>query len=171
MDILLDRDRAGRTYDTALAAAHTVGLRHRPVKRRHHLHFRTAVGKIQNPQSLNLIAGSHAVAAENTFIRVADDVVGDFVQRQHRLIIFKPDITHSQLLCQILQRTDAVFLTGRTIPAVGGKQKLQDHLSVVLQARRVRVDHHPIPRNFRAGGEDLSPVVFHHTHAAGAVSG
>src|SRR5699024_2608804 len=149
MDILLDGDGAGRTYDTALAAAHTVGLSYRLIKGRHHLHLRTTEGKVQDTQSLDLLTGPHTVAAENTFIRIADDTVGTFVQRKLRLIIFKSDVAHAQLLGQILQGTDAVLLTGRTVSAVGGQQQLQDHLPMMLQTRRVGIDDHSIPRHLR----------------------
>ena len=62
MDVVLDRDRAGRTDGTALPAAHAVCLRQILIECRHDLHSGTSEGKVQDAKSLDLVAGTHAVS-------------------------------------------------------------------------------------------------------------
>ena len=50
---------------------------------------------------------------------------------------------------QFLQDTDTVFRTGRTVSAVGGQQKLDDHFSVMLKPWGIRIDYHLIPWGLR----------------------
>src|SRR5699024_4132623 len=73
LHILLNADRACGTYGAALPASHSVRLRQVFIERGRHLHLGTAEREIQDPQSLDLLAGPHTVAAEDTFIRIPDD--------------------------------------------------------------------------------------------------
>ena len=129
-DVGTDRDRTGRTEYTALSTVYTVCLCDLPVKCRHDHRIRSTVSKVNRSDSLDLIADTHTVSAQDTFIRVSYDRRGRKVKRSFFSGILETDFFHAEAVCQLLKYTFAALDTGRTVPAMCSQQKLYDQLAV-----------------------------------------
>ena len=96
------------------------------------------------PSPLDLTAGTDTVAAEDTFVGVADQSRGAGVQRTDLSGVLEPDSGDVHSVSQILEHTFAAFYTGGTVAAVGGEEKLNDKFSVFFDPAGVGIDHHAV---------------------------
>ena len=69
----LNGNSSSGTVYTALSAVNALGLRNLLIERGHYHSVRTAVRESQRADSLEFLAGAHAVAAEDTFIGITHD--------------------------------------------------------------------------------------------------
>ena len=169
--VVLNRDRAGRTYRRALAAVHTVRIRDVLIERRGDHHLRTSVRKIDHTDILYLMAHTHTVAAEYTFAGISHDRLRGGIVDPVVIIIRETDLRNAKTMRQLLQTAASVLLTDGTVSAVGSQQQLQNHLAMLVKLRRIRINYGAILRRRRAGRQDMPLLILHHTHPAGAVSG
>ena len=156
-------DGPGRAVNTALTAAYTVCFCQSLIKRRHDHSVGTTESEAQDTQALDLAAGTDAVAAEDTFVGVADQSRRTGVQRTDLSGVLEPDCGDIHSVSQILEYTFAAFYTGGTVAAVGGEEQLNDKFSVFFYPAGIGVDHHAVSWHFRTGSKSPSSVVFYST--------
>ena len=160
-------DGPGRAVNTALTAAYTVCFCQSLIKRRHDHSVGTTESEAQDTQALDLAAGTDAVAAEDTFVGVADQSRRTGVQRTDLSGVLEPDCGDIHSVSQILEYTFAAFYTGGTVAAVGGEEQLYNKFSVFFDPAGVSVDHHAVSWHFGTGSKSPSSVVFYGTQATG----
>ena len=170
-DVVIHGDRGGRAHGGALAAADAVGLGELLVKRRHHAKIGAAVREVDDVHALDLLAGAHAVAAENALVRIAHDRGAGGIERELLARVLKPDAAHAEAKRQPPQLARAGLFAHRTVAVVRGEQKLDDHPAVFEQTRRVGLDGEPVARLHGAGGVDAALIVLDDAHTARAVNG
>ena len=169
--VVLDADGAGRTEDTALSAVHTLGGSNLTVKCRHNHGVRSTMRKSESAYALQFAADTHTVAAENTFVRIADNGRRTEVQRAFLPVILEADFRHTEAKRQRLQITVTALDTGGTVSAVSCQKQFNDHLPVFFQFSGIGEDLHTVSWLLRAGCKHPSSAVLHRTQATGTERG
>ena len=168
---LFDGDGACGTDCCTLAAVDAFRFRKLPVKGWGYDHIGATVDEVDGSHMLDLVAHADAVAAEDALVHIPDNGGRGVIDLIIGPVVLKTDIVKAEPAGQGLELAFLVLFTDGAVPAVGGQQKLQDHFPVVVQLGRIGADHHFILGRCGAGGDDISLVVLHHAHAAGAVNG
>ena len=122
----MDGNRAGRTNHAALSAVDTLSGSDCLIERRNNHCFCTAVYETENADALEFLAGTYTVSAKDTLVRVTNDRWRGHIDFVLFFVIFKTNITYSQLMSQLLQLTLTAVTAGRTVTAVGSQQKLHN---------------------------------------------
>ncbi len=171
VSFILYRNCSGRTYGSTLSAVYAVCFCQGSVKSRHNLHFWTAISKIQNTKPLLFTAYTHAVAAEDTFVRITNKTCTAWINLHFIPVILESNLFNSVAESKLLQTAWSVLVTSRAVTAVCWKKKLYNHSSVLYESRSICLYFHTVPRYSWTSGFQSSAFIFYHAHTAGAICG
>ena len=129
-------------------------------------HSGAAVHEVDNADVLYLIAGAHAVAAENALVVVDGYAGGAVVNVGLGSRIRKPHSLNVKPPCYVLELALFVVVAGGAVAAVVRKQKLEYNLAVLSQALGVGAYLHAGFWRGRAGSVKGPPLILDHAHAA-----
>ena len=161
--ICMNGNRSGRTEYTALATVYALCFCNLFVECRHNHSFCSTECKSKCSDSLNLLAGTYTVAAEDTFIRITYYGWRTEIQFMMLSCIFESDVSYSETMCQFLKYTFTALDTGCTVTAVCCKKQLHDQLTIVSQSSGICINYHSISRLFGTGCKCFASVIFNRT--------
>ena len=169
--LVVDDDSTRRTYRRTLTAVDAVTLRKRTIEGRHNSNLAASMRKVYSAYALHFATHTHAVAAQDTFVRVSNDTLGALVYLCFWTSVLKSYLFDTELSCQFLQTTVAVSLASGAIFAVAGKQKLEYHLAMLVQSLCVGLDNHSVLWRGGTRSVNTTSIVLYHAHTTRAVYG
>ena len=119
------------TECAALSAVYALCLGNLLVERRHNHGFCSTECKSECADSLDFLAGTYTVSAEDTFIRIANDRWRTEIQFMLLSGVLETDGSYTETMRQFLENALTALDTGRTVTAMCCKEQFHDQFTIV----------------------------------------
>ena len=129
--IRVDGNSSCRTECTALSTVYALCLCNLFIECRHNHCFCSTECKSKCADSLNFLAGTYTVSAEDTFIRIANDRRRTEIQFMLLSCVLETYGSYTKTMCQFLKDTLTTLDTCRTVTTVCCKKQFHDQFTIV----------------------------------------
>ena len=154
-----------------MTAAHAVGSCDIAAETRSNICTLAAIAEVDGVDVLDLIAHSHALAAEDALAGITDDAGRGIINGQIAVILAEAFHIHIVPVAVGPQFAGIAHIAGGAVGAVGTQQELENHLAEFLNLGGIGLNDQTCLGQHGAGGVDLSLVVFDDADAATAIDG
>ena len=145
-------------HTCAAASPHVeIGVGEAPRRRvDDHAGVDAAIADVEHVLAVDVAAGAHAQVAQDAAVVVEQDVRMRRVDTARRIEMIEPVRHELQVIGDRLQLAVAALLAGGTDVVAFDEQHLGQRAAVVVERRRVVLDHDPFPRLGGARGRGLA---------------